>query len=169
MKEQIAEIKFGLAFRKRGRRHGTYVDLQVLSGCHLHVRPVCPLADVFADLVFQRAVVGLEGFAETVLKRCSLGQRCEQLDELSSSLPFGAQDQVVNESPRFGVEHPLLRCFVVFRRVLLNRQQPLYWNELRCLVQHRNMLFGRASYAEFICPVAHLESAVALRKSLGNP
>src|SRR5437762_12181585 len=100
MKEKIAEIKFGLAFRERSRRHGTYVDLQVLSGCHLHARPVCPLADVFADLVVQRAVLGLDGFAETVLKTCSFGQRGQQLNELSSSLPFGSQDQVVREAPR---------------------------------------------------------------------
>src|SRR5437764_490934 len=103
MKKQVAKIKLRFRFGEGCRRHRPYIDLEVLSRGHLHAWPVGPLADILTDLVFQCAVVGLKGFAEAVLKRRSLCQGSQQLNELRSSFSFGAKDQVVHKGPRFGI------------------------------------------------------------------
>ncbi len=124
VKKKITKIKFGFAFGKGCCRHRTYVDLEVLPRRDLHHWPRCPLAYVVPDFIFQRAVIRLQRVAEAVFERFSPGQGGEQLNELCSSLAFRTKNQVVHERPRLGIEHPLLRFFVVFGRVLLNGQEP---------------------------------------------
>src|SRR5262245_51072950 len=169
MQQQVAQIELRLRLRQSGCFHGADIHLESVARRYLHRRPRSASAKVFAYLLFQCSVVGLESIAESVLKRRAFCQQCQKLDELTAPFSLCPQYEIVNHCPRLGVEHPLLGFFVVLRRLLLHLQKALNRNKLWTRIQRNEMLLRRTADRELVLLSAKLERAVALRQTFANP
>src|SRR5438552_2941849 len=121
VKQQVSEIGLGFRIGQRANLH-LVIKLQFVLECgDLHLERVA--LGILLQLLFHRFDGSLKRLRKSVLDLDVGSDQLNELAELAGPLAAVAENQVVNQRPRFSIKHAAFATSVVVRRESIDREK----------------------------------------------